>query len=138
MFSSDSRARSAAADIFALVVYSFIVGMAIEVFLSGMSFSQSLSSRLLSIPVNILIAWPYGIYRDWFIRQSQRCSPTGTAKSWPICLPMSLFSRRYTPLFCGLWVPTVRKLSRRSPVTPWYRWQWASPTAIFRLLPQVV
>ena len=80
MFSSDSRARSAAADIFALVVYSFIVGMAIEVFLSGMSFSQSLSSRLLSIPVNILIAWPYGIYRDWFIRQSQRCSPTGTAK----------------------------------------------------------
>lgn len=59
MFSPASRARSAAADIFALVVYSFIVGMLIEVFISGMSFNQSLSSRLLSIPVNILIAWPY-------------------------------------------------------------------------------
>ncbi|QLJ33917.1 L-alanine exporter AlaE, partial [Serratia marcescens] len=42
--------------------------MAIEVLISGMSFQQSLSSRLLSIPVNILIAWPYGRYRDLFIR----------------------------------------------------------------------
>ena len=55
--------RSAAADTFALVVYCFIVGMAIEILISGMSFSQSLSSRLVSIPVNILIAWPYGRYR---------------------------------------------------------------------------
>lgn len=80
MFSPASRARSAAADIFALVVYSFIVGMLIEVFISGMSFNQSLSSRLLSILVNILIAWPYGVYRDWFIRQSQRCRSKGMAK----------------------------------------------------------
>jgi hypothetical protein len=37
-----------------------------------MSFSQSLSSRLLSIPVNILIAWPYGRYRDFFIATVRR------------------------------------------------------------------
>lgn len=67
-----SRWRIAAADTFALVVYCFIAGMAIEILISGMSFSQSLSSRLLSIPVNILIAWPYGRYRDWFISTAQR------------------------------------------------------------------
>ncbi|AKG69778.1 MULTISPECIES: L-alanine exporter AlaE [Serratia] len=68
--------RSAAADTFALVVYCFIVGMAIEILISGMSFSQSLSSRLVSIPVNILIAWPYGRYRDFFIATARR-SPHG-------------------------------------------------------------
>ncbi|MFC3396671.1 L-alanine exporter AlaE [Brenneria rubrifaciens] len=64
MFSPTSRLRSATADTFALVVYCFITGMMIELVLSGMSFEQSLSSRLLSIPVNIVIAWPYGVYRD--------------------------------------------------------------------------
>lgn len=68
--------RSAAADTFALVVYCFIVGMAIEILISGMSFSQSLSSRLVSIPVNIVIAWPYGRYRDFFIATARR-SPRG-------------------------------------------------------------
>ncbi|WP_268648076.1 L-alanine exporter AlaE, partial [Escherichia coli] len=63
MLSPATHWRSAAADTFALVVYCFIAGMAIEVLISGMSFQQSLSSRLLSIPVNILIAWPYGRYR---------------------------------------------------------------------------
>ncbi|MEC5343907.1 L-alanine exporter AlaE [Brenneria populi] len=64
MFSSTSRLRNASADTFALVIYCFITGMAIEVGLSGMSIEQSFSSRLLSIPVNIVIAWPYGLYRD--------------------------------------------------------------------------
>ncbi|WP_421415216.1 L-alanine exporter AlaE [Serratia plymuthica] len=64
--------RSAAADTFALVVYCFIAGMAIEILVSGMNFQQSLSSRLVSIPVNILIAWPYGRYRDLFIRLAKR------------------------------------------------------------------
>lgn len=54
------------------MVYCFIAGMAIEILVSGMSFQQSLSSRLLSIPVNILIAWPYGRYRDLFIRIARR------------------------------------------------------------------
>lgn len=72
MFSTGSRLRSAAADTFALVVYCFVIGMIIEIVISGMSFQQSLSSRLVSIPVNILIAWPYGAYRDAFIRFARR------------------------------------------------------------------
>ncbi|AMG99290.1 MULTISPECIES: L-alanine exporter AlaE [Serratia] len=72
MLSPTTHWRSAAADTFALVVYCFIAGMAIEILVSGMSFQQSLSSRLLSIPVNILIAWPYGRYRDLFIRIARR------------------------------------------------------------------
>ncbi|WP_437887228.1 L-alanine exporter AlaE [Phytobacter sp. V91] len=75
MFSSQSRLRHAVADTFAMVVYCSVVNMLIEIFLSGMTFEQSLSSRLVAIPVNIIIAWPYGFYRDAFIRQARRLSP---------------------------------------------------------------
>lgn len=55
MFSPQSRLRHAVADTFAMVVYCSVVNMCIEVFLSGMSFEQSFYSRLVAIPVNILI-----------------------------------------------------------------------------------
>ncbi|QWA10135.1 L-alanine exporter AlaE [Sodalis ligni] len=75
MFSRSSRLRMAAADTFALVVYCFIAGMAIEIFMSGMSVEQSLSSRLVSVPVNIAIAWPFGQYRDAALRLARRYGP---------------------------------------------------------------
>ncbi|EOL9022937.1 L-alanine exporter AlaE [Cronobacter dublinensis] len=72
MFSPHSRLRHAVADTFAMVVYCSVVGMMIEIFVSGMSFEQSLSSRLVAIPVNMVIAWPYGLYRDAFMRMAAR------------------------------------------------------------------
>jgi len=81
MFSSQSRLRHAAADTFAMVVYCSVVNMVIEIFLSGMSFEQSLSSRLVAIPVNIIIAWPYGFYRDLFMHCARRISPAGWMKN---------------------------------------------------------
>lgn len=78
MFSPQSRLRHAAADTFAMVVYCSVVGMMIEVFISGLSFNQSLSSRLVAIPVNIVIAWPYGLYRDVFMNTARKLSP----RSW--------------------------------------------------------
>ncbi|CAM3798715.1 L-alanine exporter AlaE [Vibrio aerogenes CECT 7868] len=64
--------RHAAADTFAMVIFCFLTGMCIEVFISGMTLEQSLASRLLSIPVNIVIALPYGLYRDAFLRLGRR------------------------------------------------------------------
>ena len=75
MFSSQSRLRHAVADTFAMVVYCSVVNMLIEIFLSGMTFEQSLSSRLVAIPVDIIIAWPYGLYRDAIMRYARRISP---------------------------------------------------------------
>jgi hypothetical protein len=81
MFSPQSRLRHAVADTFAMVVYCSVVNMLIEIFLSGMSFEQSLSSRLVAIPVNIIIAWPYGLYRDAVMRFARRISPAGWVKN---------------------------------------------------------
>ncbi len=73
--------RHAAADTFAMVVFCFLSGMLIEIFISGMSFQQSLASRTLSIPVNIAIAWPYGLFRDVMIRNARRISPSALMKN---------------------------------------------------------
>lgn len=81
MFSAQSRLRHAVADTFAMVVYCTVVNMMIEIFLSGMTFQQSLSSRLVAIPVNIIIAVPYGFYRDFAMRQARRISSTGWMKN---------------------------------------------------------
>lgn len=81
MFSPQSRLRHAVADTFAMVVYCSVVNMLIEIFLSGMSFEQSLSSRLVAIPVNIMIAWPYDLYRDAVMRLARRISPAGWVKN---------------------------------------------------------
>lgn len=113
MFSAHSRLRHAVADTFAMVVYCTVVNMMIEIFLSGMTFEQSLSSRLVAIPVNIIIAVPYGIYRDFAMRQARRISPAVDEKIWPTCWPTSPFSRRCMSLFCGAWVLTGTRLSPR-------------------------
>ena len=81
MFSPQSRLRHAVADTFAMVVYCSVVNMLIEIFLSGMTFEQSLSSRLVAIPVNIMIAWPYGMYRVAVMRFARRISPAGWVKN---------------------------------------------------------
>ncbi|WP_367896889.1 L-alanine exporter AlaE [Enterobacter vonholyi] len=81
MFSPQSRLRHAVADTFAMVVYCSVVNMLIEIFLSGMSFEQSFSSRLVAIPVNIIIAWPYGLYRDAVMRFARQISPAGWVKN---------------------------------------------------------
>ncbi|ATF10115.1 Putative inner membrane protein (plasmid) [Candidatus Enterovibrio altilux] len=65
---------------FAMVVFCFVTGMIIEVFVSRMTFEQSLASRLLAIPVNIFIAWPYGVFRDGMIKFVQRHSTTKVVK----------------------------------------------------------
>ncbi|MDA9557087.1 L-alanine exporter AlaE [Vibrio sp.] len=77
---SSFNVRQFLADTFAMVVFCFITGMAIEILVSGMTFEQSLASRTLSIPVNMAIAMPYGLYRDFVLRQGARVSESKTSK----------------------------------------------------------
>ena len=77
----NARFRAALADTFAMVVFSFVTGMIIEIMVSGLSFEQSLMSRLISIPVNVIIAWPYGFFRDRVIRMARSLSPKRRVKS---------------------------------------------------------
>ncbi|MCL6269430.1 L-alanine exporter AlaE [Sansalvadorimonas sp. 2012CJ34-2] len=67
--------RIIAADIFALIMFGIFIGGTVEVLsglLSGLAFQQAflnmVYSRGLSIPVNLTIARPYGIFRDWVMK----------------------------------------------------------------------
>ena len=60
--------RDMLADTFAMITFGIVVGMSVEL-LAGLTFEQSLQSRLMSIPVNLLTARAYGLYRDWLIRR---------------------------------------------------------------------
>ncbi|EIZ1361808.1 L-alanine exporter AlaE [Vibrio vulnificus] len=91
--------RHAAADTFAMVVFCFISGMIIEILISGMTFQQSLASRTLSIPVNIAIAWPYGVFRDWVLRQGARVSTSGLTKNVSDLVAYVLFQ---SPVYAGI------------------------------------
>ncbi|MFV0450586.1 MAG: L-alanine exporter AlaE [Vibrio sp.] len=91
--------RHAAADTFAMVVFCFVSGMMIEIFISNMTFEQSLASRTLSIPVNIAIAWPYGIFRDFMLKQGRRISQTGMMKNIADLLAYVLFQ---SPVYAAI------------------------------------
>ena len=73
--------RETLADTFALITFGLVVGMSVELFIAGLSFEQSLHSRLLSIPANLLIARPYGLFRDWImtVGGSERGGPVRSA-----------------------------------------------------------
>ncbi|CAM3626486.1 L-alanine exporter AlaE [Parendozoicomonas haliclonae] len=59
--------RLIVADMFSLVIFSFFVNGSIEL-LSGLTFAQMLQSRVTAIPVNMVIARPYGLFRDAIMR----------------------------------------------------------------------
>jgi hypothetical protein len=64
----DNRTRLFLADTLAMVVFSFATGMVIELLIAGMTLVQSLTSRVVAIPMNLITARPYGLYRDAIVK----------------------------------------------------------------------
>lgn len=60
--------RSFVADTFAMIAFSTVVGMAIEILVSGMTLGQSGQARLTAVPLNLLTARLYGVFRDWIFK----------------------------------------------------------------------
>ena len=55
------------ADTIALITFTVVTGMFIEIAIVGMTLKQSLLSRLMCQPLNITLGRAYGIYRDFVI-----------------------------------------------------------------------
>ena len=64
------------ADTLALMSFTIVTGMFIEVAIVGMTLQQSVMSRVLCQPVNILTGRMYGIYRDKIIAKIARNKPS--------------------------------------------------------------
>ncbi len=60
-----------------MITFSTVVGMAIEILISGMTFGQSVQARITAIPINLFTARPYGMFRDWMFHKTG--AETGSA-----------------------------------------------------------
>ncbi|MET4692792.1 L-alanine exporter AlaE [Endozoicomonas lisbonensis] len=57
------------ADTLALISFTVVTGMFIEIAIVGMTLRQSIISRLMCQPLNISLGRLYGMYRDFIIRK---------------------------------------------------------------------
>ena len=61
--------RKYIADTLALLVFSTLAALFTEIVIAGLSLSQSAHARVIAVPVIIVTARPYGVYRDWVLRR---------------------------------------------------------------------
>lgn len=66
---SRERWRLLVVDTAAMIVFCTVTGMMVEVGISGLTWTQSAQARLAAIPLNLLTARPYGVYRDWLFHK---------------------------------------------------------------------
>ena len=62
--------RKFLADTFALAVFSTLAGMFVEVIIAGLTLAQSIQVRIAAVPVTLITARPYGLFRDWVFSAS--------------------------------------------------------------------
>ncbi len=62
------RVRQFFADTLAMIIFSTVVGMFIEIVISGMTLRQSVLTRLIATVVNIFTGGLNGLFRDWMFR----------------------------------------------------------------------
>jgi len=60
------------ADTLALISFTIVTGLFIEIAIVGMTVQQSLQSRLFCQPINILTGRLYGLYRDKVIQKTDK------------------------------------------------------------------
>lgn len=63
--------RKFLADTFALVAFSTLAGMFTELVVAGMTLAQSVQARAMAVPVVLVTARPYGLFRDWAFKVSK-------------------------------------------------------------------
>lgn len=58
-------------DTVATVVFFTILASVTELFIAGMAPREVLITRLIMVPMMILTGRPYGLWRDWFFKQTK-------------------------------------------------------------------
>jgi hypothetical protein len=63
------RIKPIMADWTARIIFSFASGTVIEVCIAGLTLRQSLTGRVVALPVIIALATPYRLYRNWLLKK---------------------------------------------------------------------
>jgi hypothetical protein len=89
--------RRLISDTFALVIFSTLGAFATEIIIVGLTLEQSLWTRLLALPVIVLTAWPYCIFRDSLFAWTAPASWWGKT-----ILDTAAFVSFQMPIYAGL------------------------------------
>ena len=88
-------------DSIAMITFSTVVAMVIEVLISGMTLGQSVHTRLIAVPVNLATGWLYGVFRDWLF-QLTNTNPATASWTKKTILDTSAFTVFQMPLYAGI------------------------------------
>jgi len=61
--------RKFVADTLAMIIFSTVVGMIIEIGIAGLTIKQSFNARMIAILVNLLTGRLQGIFYDWIFKK---------------------------------------------------------------------
>ncbi len=86
-------------DIFAMNTFSYVVSVPIELFISGMSFSEHLQVRLVALLLNTLVARPFGIWRSFILKKFKISDTSSFLKNY--LADTSAFLSFQLPLYIG-------------------------------------
>ena len=92
--------RRLVADTFSLIVFSTVFGGIIEFFIAGLTVGQVLQARTSAIPVIILTARPYAIYRDWVFKAFH--VENGVHRWKPVLADAAAFVTFQVPVYVGV------------------------------------
>lgn len=92
--------RRLVADTFSMILFSTVFGGIIEFFIAGLTVGQVLQTRTSAIPAIILIARPYGIYRDWIFKAFR--VENGVHRWKPILADAAAFVTFQMPVYIGV------------------------------------
>jgi len=89
--------RSFIVDTVATVVFFTIIAVPTEIFIAGMELSEVLVTRLIMVPMMVLSARPYGMWRDWLFKMAKpsaswNCIITDSLAFMSFQLPMYIFT----------------------------------------------
>jgi hypothetical protein len=83
--------RKALADITALLVVATFGSMVVEIFIAGLTVMQSVRARLTAMPIILITARPYGLFRDWVYKRMKAGEKGRFRKALADILAFALF-----------------------------------------------
>lgn len=69
--------RKFLADTVAMITFSWVIGMVIEMGIAGLTLGQSLQSRISGVAANLLTGGLYGKFRDWLFTVTKTTNESG-------------------------------------------------------------
>lgn len=94
--------RKFIADTIAMIVFSWVVGMGIEIFISGLTLEQSIKSRSTAAAINLFSGGVYGRFRDWVFVTTRTHEESGWARK--MCVSTLSFVIFQMPIYTSILV----------------------------------